>query len=117
MRIVDALILIGLSFLSASSQFLFKKAAAQVVSHRGFWTFVRTLLNPHALIAGSILLFVPLAYIHVLQRVELIAAYPFMTLNYVFVLMGSHLFFRESILPKQWLGIGLILLGVLLTAY
>ena len=117
MRTVDALILIGLSLLSAFSQFLFKKAAVQVVLHQGFWRFVRTLLNPYAFLAGFMLLFVPLAYIYVLQRVELVSAYAFMILNYVFVLLGARLFFRETISPKQWLGIGFILLGVWLTAY
>jgi len=45
---------------------------------------------------------------------ELTILYPMVSLGYVWTLVWSRLFFREAITPNKFLGIGLVLAGVVL---
>jgi drug/metabolite transporter (DMT)-like permease len=49
----------------------------------------------------------------VLSRVNLSFAYPFVALNFVFVLAGSALFLHEQIPVNRFIGVALIIIGVL----
>jgi drug/metabolite transporter (DMT)-like permease len=51
-----------------------------------------------------------------IERASLSYTYPFMALTFALVPIGSMLLFDEGILPLQWAGIGLIILGVGLNA-
>jgi len=51
-----------------------------------------------------------------IQRLDLGYAYVFMALSFVFVPLGSALFFHESVSFQQIAGIGLIVAGVSLSA-
>lgn len=117
MQSSDILIMVALTALSALSQFFFKKAAATVTTSEGAWLFIRSIINIHAIVGGLILVFVPLAYIHVLQRASLSSAYAFTALNYLFVIFGARVFLKEHLTPRRWMGVGLIIVGVVLSAY
>lgn len=50
----------------------------------------------------------------VLSRVDLSFAYPMMGLSYVLILVISHFFLGENVMPLRWLGALLIFAGVVL---
>ena len=57
-----------------------------------------------------------LCWMLAVERLELGFAYPFMALSFVFVPIGSTIFFGEPLPPIQLLGLGLIVAGVTLSA-
>jgi drug/metabolite transporter (DMT)-like permease len=52
----------------------------------------------------------------ILERTKLSYAYPFMAMTFVLVPLGSAFFFGEKLPPLQILGIGLIVVGVAVSA-
>lgn len=57
-----------------------------------------------------------LAWIAVLSRLDLSVAYPFLALNFVLVTLVSRVFLGETVPPLRWLGILVIIGGILLVA-
>ena len=78
--------------------------------------YIRILLNPFV-IAGLVGFFVSmLVWLYVLSRMELSFAYPFVALNYVLILFGSHFLLKEAITPMKVIGVVVIVIGVYLVA-
>jgi undecaprenyl phosphate-alpha-L-ara4N flippase subunit ArnE len=50
----------------------------------------------------------------VLRVVPLNQAYPFLGLTYAFIPLASHYFLKEKVVFSQWLGIGIIVAGIIL---
>ena len=46
-----------------------------------------------------------------MTKLELSHAYPFMSLNFVFVIILSSFLFQETVTPSKIVGLGLIILG------
>lgn len=57
-----------------------------------------------------------LTWLFVLRRVPLSVAAPFVALVYVLVPLASRLVFSDTVSPKMWLGMALIVLGVTVVA-
>lgn len=57
-----------------------------------------------------------LAWIAVLSKLDLSVAYPFLALNFVFVTVASRFILGETVPPLRWLGILVIITGILLVA-
>lgn len=57
-----------------------------------------------------------LVWIAVLSRLDLSVAYPFLALNFVLVTLVARFFLGESVPPLRWLGILVIIGGILLVA-
>lgn len=57
-----------------------------------------------------------LAWIAVLSRLDLSVAYPFLALNFIFVTLASRFILGETVPPLRWLGILVIITGILLVA-
>ncbi|MGE7955876.1 4-amino-4-deoxy-L-arabinose-phosphoundecaprenol flippase subunit ArnE [Pseudomonas sp. NPDC089530] len=55
-----------------------------------------------------------LVWLLVLQRMDVSVAYPMLSLNFVFVTLIAHFVFREHIDHRHWLGVALVVGGVLL---
>jgi len=53
-----------------------------------------------------------LFWIVVLSKIDLSLAYPMLALNYVLVPLTAWLFLNEQVPPLRWLGIGVVILGV-----
>ena len=51
-----------------------------------------------------------------LSRLDLSVAYPFLALNFVLVTLVARFFLGESVPPLRWLGILVIIGGILLVA-
>lgn len=57
-----------------------------------------------------------LAWIAVLARLDLSMAYPFLALNFVLVTLSGRFLLGETVPPLRWLGILVIIAGILLVA-
>jgi drug/metabolite transporter (DMT)-like permease len=57
---------------------------------------------------------ITIAWVWVLQKVELGKAYPFMALAFVLVPLGSHFIFGERFNPQYFAGVALIIIGIVI---
>jgi multidrug transporter EmrE-like cation transporter len=74
---------------------------------------VRLLLNPWV-ISGFLAAFLAsLTWMAAMTKLELSHGYPFMSLNFVFVIILSNVLFHESITTPKIIGLALIMLGIL----
>lgn len=75
---------------------------------------IRLLKNPFILLWAALLVPSMLLWLKAISMVDLSFAYPFMSLNLVFISIGSVWFLRERIQVKQWAGIFFIVFGLIL---
>lgn len=106
-RIVAVLCVVGL----AIGQILFKVSATSLTQTGSFFAFktASTLIAAMALYAIT-----SVAWVWVLQKEELGRAYPLMALAFVFVPLGSHLAFGERFQSQYFVGVALIMIGIVL---
>ncbi len=57
-----------------------------------------------------------IAWVWVLQKIELGRIYPLMALAFVMVPIGSHLVFGEKFAPAYFVGVALIVAGIIVAA-
>jgi drug/metabolite transporter (DMT)-like permease len=72
----------------------------------------KLLINPWIISVFAGAFVAAMCWITALTRFELSAAYPFVSLSFVFVLILSSVFFNEAITPAKTIGIGLIVAGL-----
>ena len=77
-------------------------------------SLVRILTSPFIIIWMVLLVPSMLLWLKAISMADLSFAYPFLSLNLVFIAGGSILFLKERVSSWQWLGIILILLGITL---
>jgi multidrug transporter EmrE-like cation transporter len=70
------------------------------------------LKQPLFYVAGVVYVMGFAAWMVVLSRVELNVAYPVLALSYVLIPIAGTLFFNETVTPLRWLGIAIVLAGV-----
>ena len=73
---------------------------------------IRLLLKPWVISGFLAAFFASLTWMAAMTKLELSHAYPFMSLNFVFVIILSSLLFQEAITPPKIVGLGLIILGI-----
>ena len=103
--ILNALSMLLLKKLSLSEHFL--EAGIPEVA-----TIVRVVLHP--LFISSVFLFAGgvVTWVYALSRIDLSIAYPTVSSSYVFIAVASYLMFGERIPPSRWVGMGIIILGI-----
>lgn len=93
----------------AAGQLLFKLSASS-------WQRAGTLFDPHALglLVAAFALYgiTTIAWVWVLQKVELGRVYPLMALAFVLVPAASYLFLGERFQPQYIVGVVLIVAGI-----
>lgn len=72
----------------------------------------RLLLNPWVLSGFFAAFLASLAWMAAMTKLDLSHAYPFMSLNFVLVIILSSAFFHEAITAPKIIGLGLIILGI-----
>jgi len=93
----------------ASGQILFKLSAHRMRSDLAFWDLLRA---PEFIGALVIYGFATIGWVSQLRTVNLSVAYPFMSLSFVVVPAASTILLHESIGPRYWLGVALIVAGL-----
>ena len=104
-QIVAVLCVVGL----AVGQILFKISAMSLSQTGSFFAFktAATLFSAMTLYAIT-----SVAWVWVLQKVDLGRVYPLMALAFVLVPWGSHIFFGERFQPQYFVGVTLIVIGI-----
>lgn len=97
----------------AIGQLLFKLSSTALASSGTFFSFK----SAAPLIAAMFLYGITsIAWVWVLQKAELGRIYPMMALAFVFVPLGSHFIFGERFQPQYFIGLGMIVIGIIVTA-
>jgi drug/metabolite transporter (DMT)-like permease len=96
----------------AIGQILFKLSAISLEKNGSFFhpNTAITLISAFALYGLT-----TIAWVWVLQKIELGQAYPLMALAFVFVPIGSYFFLNERFSIQYLFGIALIILGILIS--
>ncbi|WP_273828215.1 MULTISPECIES: EamA family transporter [Pseudomonas] len=95
----------------AAGQILFKLSASSLQKSGNFFdqTTLITLFFAFALYGIT-----TIAWVWVLQKIELGKVYPLMALAFVLVPIGSHLFFGERFQPQYFVGVAIIISGIVI---
>jgi undecaprenyl phosphate-alpha-L-ara4N flippase subunit ArnE len=111
-------ILILLSVCLTTLGQLFQKLGAQRAiadSTSGHIQF-KTLMRPEIYLAISCLGAGLLIWLSVLYYMEVSKAFPFLSLGFVLVLLVSRFYLHEPISWQRWVGVAMIVLGIVLIA-
>jgi len=103
--IVAVLCVIGM----AVGQVLFKISATSLAKTGSFFAIETAATLLAAMVLYGI---TTIAWVWVLQKVELGRVYPLMALAFVLVPLGSHLIFGERFQPQYFVGVALIMIGI-----
>lgn len=100
---------------SSMSQYWQKKAAMHFEAYPELGALQKLLSLP--LILSIFFLGISaLAWLGVLSDWDVSIAYPLLSINFIVMLLLSRFIFNEAISVKQWLGISLIVFGVMILA-
>lgn len=118
---ISELALFLFSLLTSVAGQFFLKSGALRLGHVNAANALGLILNiiktPDLLIGLSCYAVGAVAYILVLTRVNLSVAGPAISLSYVFALLVGHFVFKEPIPLKLYIGMGLIISGVILVIW
>ena len=93
-------------------QLLFKLSGV-ALNETGSFFNSRTLLI--LLTAFTLYGITSIAWVWVLQRIELGRIYPYMAMAFILVPIGSHYLFNENFNTQYFIGVALIVLGIIVT--
>jgi drug/metabolite transporter (DMT)-like permease len=96
----------------ASGQILFKLSAVSLKRTGSLFDPSTMLLLLSAFAFYGLM---TIAWIWVLQKAELGRIYPLMALAFVIVPIGSHFVFGERFAPQYFVGVALIMIGIVVT--
>lgn len=77
---------------------------------------IRAIFTPYVLLGLALYAISSCFWLVVLSSWNLSYAYPMIAISYVLVVLLSRLFFREHVMPLQWLGIAFMCTGLVLVA-
>lgn len=109
------LIMLAAVSCSVVGQFLLKAGATAVgpIELSGLLSKILTIAFQPLIIFGfAIYGFAALGFIIVLSRADLSVASPLIATSYIFTVLGGNVIFGEVIPPLRWLGVGMIMLGI-----
>ena len=78
--------------------------------------FIRLVTSPLFILAMSVYAFSMILYLMAISTIEISMAYPMVALNYAIILICSRLFFKENVTVVRWMGVLLIIRGVILVS-
>ncbi|MRS90032.1 EamA family transporter [Enterobacteriaceae bacterium RIT714] len=96
----------------AIGQIMFKMSSSALSRTGSLFSYETLILLIPALSLYGI---TTLAWIWVLQKIELGKAYPFMALAFILVPIGSHFFLGERFNTSYFVGVLLIMIGIIVT--
>ena len=77
---------------------------------------IRSIFTPYVLLGLALYAVSSCFWLVVLSSWNLSYAYPMIAISYVLVVLLSRVFFREHVMPLQWLGIAFMCTGLVLVA-
>ena len=102
------------SLFLASSQVFLKLAVLRMDKFSFTWTFFKDLfVNWQLALSGISIATATILWMYILKRFELSVAYPLISISYVFGMLAAVFIFHEAVPLTRWIGVGLIMLGVI----
>ncbi|MDR1602778.1 MAG: EamA family transporter [Tannerella sp.] len=103
-------------FLCGGQVFL-KLTVEKTGAFRFAWAFFRNLLvNWNFLASGLCMAVASCLWMYMLKRYELSVVYPMISISYVFGMLASIYIFHETVSFVRWIGVFMIMTGVVLIA-
>ena len=101
------------SILMCSAQSLFKVAATHMAPFSFTWIFFRDsiLLNWWLLLAGICGIAGVIEWMYMLKTYPFSLVYPLSSMSFLFGMFVAIIFFKETVVWQQWVGVFLILAG------
>lgn len=101
------------SILMCSAQSLFKVAASHMEPFAFTWTFFRdsVLLNWWLLLAGICGIAGVIEWMYMLKTYPFSQVYPLSSMSFLLGMFVANIFFKETVVWQQWVGVFLILAG------
>lgn len=103
--------------LNASALLLLKKTAMgelqTAIESRHIGTIARVAMNPAFLLAVLLFGVGVFFWMFALARIDLSLAYPTVSSSYVVIALASLYLFDEKITATRWLGMGIVILGII----
>jgi len=104
-------------FLLASGQVCFKLAVEKIDKFQWTWSFFSNLLTNWWLLAcGAFLISATVLWGYILKNLDFSIAYPITAFAYIFGMLAAIFIFHETVPLTRWIGVGLIILGVVFLA-
>jgi len=104
-------------FLLASGQVCFKLAVEKIHKFQWAWSyFVDLLTNWWLLASGICLIAATILWGFILKHFEFSVAYPITAFAYIFGMLAAIFIFHETVPITRWIGVGLIIAGVVFLA-
>ena len=110
---------IALNAIIVTASELFLKLGARDTAHlnRSFaWTGISGLASLWTWLGILFVILSLISWLYVLRRVPLSVAFPLSNVVHVLVPVTSWIFLNELISPRRWLGIALVLIGLIIVA-
>lgn len=106
------------SALLTTSQVLLKMALNAFGKFQWSFAFFKTVFSniPFALSGISIVSALAI-WFYVLKKFEFSVAYPMTSISFVFGLLAAYFIFHEAVVWTRWLGVAVIILGVILVVH
>jgi len=79
-------------------------------------TFVKLITSPLFLFAMFIYATSMILYLMAISTIDISMGFPMVSLNYAIILVCSKMFFKENVTPLRWMGVLLIITGVVLVS-
>lgn len=119
----QSFVLIFISITIATAGQLLLKIGMDQVGQIGFEnlnhllpTLIQIFTTPVILVGLLCYVFSALGWLAVLSRLDLSYAYPMLAIMYVLIPLASRIFLGEAIPPLRWLGIIVVVVGVLIVS-
>ena len=107
-------------FLDTAGATLFKHGMNQLPQNeasgwRGHWRLITRALRRKEIALGvTVYVFESIAWLGVLSYAALSVAFPLFSANNILILLASYLFLGEPVGRARWLGVALIVMGIVL---
>jgi EamA-like transporter family. len=113
--------LLSLSFIQClfltGSQIFLKMAMSSFGKFSFTWKFFGNLLTNWKLAASGVCIVVAtLLWVYILKHFDFSMAYPMISISYVLGMLAAVFIFNETVPMTRWIGVSLIILGVILVA-
>jgi undecaprenyl phosphate-alpha-L-ara4N flippase subunit ArnE len=102
------------SFLLAACQVFLKLATMRMGAFSFTWAFFKDLLvNWPLAMSGVCFAAVSIIWLYVLKHFEFSIVYPLLSISYIFGMLAAIFIFHETVPITRWIGVGLIMVGVI----
>ena len=98
---------------TVAAQLLIKKGAGTFQASEDYVSVLKGFINIYVAVGFFLVMIAPVFYILALRGIELSKAFAFSSANYALVVMGSRIFFKEKVNSLRWIGVAMIISGVI----